>query len=142
MGGGTSKNTPAKEEEKQQQQQPETVDSSTKVEKLEDNKENTDSNESDNGNSDADKPSSPKAKVSSEDGEAPLVLLLFGPPGAGKGTHSPLLSKELGIPGLSTGDMLRGAVERRTELGVKCKEIMNSGGLVSGLTKRVQTFLW
>ena len=46
-------------------------------------------------------------------------MIMFGPPGAGKGTLSPLVAEALGIPQLSTGDMLRAAVAAQTEVGVK-----------------------
>jgi adenylate kinase len=59
------------------------------------------------------------------------ILILFGPPGAGKGTQAPRIVDKLNIPQLSTGDMLREAVANKTEVGMKAKEIMNSGGLVS-----------
>lgn len=59
------------------------------------------------------------------------ILILVGPPGAGKGTVSPAVENALGVPQLSTGDMLRAAVRDQTEVGVKAKEIMDAGGLVS-----------
>mmetsp|Transcript_26631 Transcript_26631/g.57272 ORF Transcript_26631/g.57272 Transcript_26631/m.57272 type:complete len:271 (-) Transcript_26631:128-940(-) len=54
-----------------------------------------------------------------------------GPPGAGKGTHGPKIEELLGIPALSTGDMLRAAVSAGTEVGKKAKAVMAAGGLVS-----------
>jgi adenylate kinase len=59
-----------------------------------------------------------------------MNLIFFGPPGVGKGTQAKLLSREFGIPHISTGDMLRNAVARKTDLGMKAKSIMESGGLV------------
>jgi adenylate kinase len=59
-----------------------------------------------------------------------LVLLLFGPPGSGKGTQSGKISHWLGIPAISTGDMLREEIKTGTALGKAAKSIMSSGGLV------------
>jgi adenylate kinase len=59
------------------------------------------------------------------------ILILFGPPGAGKGTHGPKIENMLGTPQLSTGDMLRAAVANKTEVGKKAEAIMKAGGLVS-----------
>ena len=58
------------------------------------------------------------------------VVLLMGPPGAGKGTQASLLAERRHLAKLSTGDMLRSHVARGTELGAKAKGIMESGGLV------------
>merc|ERR1712216_954875 len=60
-----------------------------------------------------------------------IIMILFGPPGAGKGTHSPKIVQKMGTPSLSTGDMLREAVAAGTEVGLKAKAVMESGGLVS-----------
>ncbi len=59
------------------------------------------------------------------------IMILFGPPGAGKGTHGPKIEDMLGIPQLSTGDMLRAAVAAKTEVGLKAAAVMKAGGLVS-----------
>jgi adenylate kinase len=60
-----------------------------------------------------------------------LNLVLFGPPGAGKGTQAKLLTQTRGLPQLSTGDMLRAAIAAETALGLECKAIMARGDLVS-----------
>jgi adenylate kinase len=58
-------------------------------------------------------------------------LLFLGPPGAGKGTQAAMLARAIGIPHLSTGDMLRRAVSEGTELGRRAEAIMAAGDLVS-----------
>ncbi len=58
------------------------------------------------------------------------ALLLFGPPGSGKGTQAVLLAESLGVPHISTGDMFRQHVKEGTELGRRVKAIMDSGQLV------------
>jgi len=59
------------------------------------------------------------------------IMILFGAPGAGKGTQAPKIVEALDIPQLSTGDMLRAAVAAQTEVGKQAQEIMKAGGLVS-----------
>ncbi|XP_074316546.1 adenylate kinase 4-like [Silene latifolia] len=58
-------------------------------------------------------------------------LILVGPPGSGKGTQSPIIKDEYCLCHLATGDMLRAAVAAKTPLGVKAKEAMDKGELVS-----------
>ncbi|MEP6495473.1 MAG: adenylate kinase [bacterium] len=59
-----------------------------------------------------------------------MIIVLFGKPGAGKGTQAPLLAKSLGVPTLATGDVLRAAVRAGTTLGNKAKAFMDRGDLV------------
>ena len=59
-----------------------------------------------------------------------LNLVLFGPPGAGKGTQSEKLLEKYGLIHLSTGDILRGEIKAGTELGVKAKSLIEAGNLV------------
>ena len=60
-----------------------------------------------------------------------MRIVLLGAPGSGKGTQAKLLSKEMNIPHISTGDLLRAAVAAGSELGLKVQEIMSAGQLVS-----------
>jgi adenylate kinase len=62
---------------------------------------------------------------------SPEIVLLMGPPGAGKGTQAVKLARARSLLKLSTGDMLRGHVKRGTELGQQAKAIMDAGQLVS-----------
>jgi adenylate kinase len=59
-----------------------------------------------------------------------MKLIFLGPPGAGKGTLAGLVSKEFGIPQISTGDMFREAIKKESELGKRVKEILGRGDLV------------
>jgi adenylate kinase family enzyme len=59
------------------------------------------------------------------------IVVLFGPPGAGKGTQAPKIAEELQIAHLSTGDMLRAAVAAKSEVGMRAKAAMESGALVT-----------
>jgi adenylate kinase len=60
-----------------------------------------------------------------------MRIILLGSPGAGKGTQARLIAKTYHIPQISTGDMLRAAVEAKTPLGLMAKQVMDSGKLVS-----------
>jgi len=60
-----------------------------------------------------------------------MDLVLLGAPGAGKGTQGALLAEKLHVPKIATGDMLRDAVRQGTELGLKARQVMDAGQLVS-----------
>lgn len=60
-----------------------------------------------------------------------MILILLGPPGAGKGTQAKLLTAEYDIPQISTGDMFRDHIARQDEIGAKVKAILAAGGLVT-----------
>lgn len=59
-----------------------------------------------------------------------MNLIIFGPPGAGKGTQAVKIAEKYSVAHISTGDILRGAVKNGTELGLKAKEFMDKGELV------------
>lgn len=60
-----------------------------------------------------------------------MKLVLLGPPGAGKGTHAKVMSEKYKVAHLAAGDILRKNIREETELGLKAKDIIESGGLVS-----------
>ena len=60
-----------------------------------------------------------------------MRLIIFGPPGAGKGTQASRIAEHYGIPAISTGDIFRANIKNETELGLQVKEILASGGYVS-----------
>jgi len=60
-----------------------------------------------------------------------MIVILFGPPGAGKGTQAANLAHHLGIPSLSTGDMFRAAIAAQTPMGKQVREVIEAGDLVS-----------
>ena len=59
-----------------------------------------------------------------------MNIIFLGPPGAGKGTQAQIVCQKLGIPQISTGDMLRAAIAMQTETGMKAKGFMDAGQLV------------
>ena len=60
-----------------------------------------------------------------------MIIILLGPPGVGKGTQAKLLSKKYNLSQLSTGEILRKAIDNKSEIGLRVQEIINKGGLVS-----------
>ena len=72
-----------------------------------------------------------------------MNLIIFGPPGAGKGTQSDFIANKYDLYQLSTGQVLRNEIKNKTELGKKISSIINSGTLVSDdIVKRlVENFI-
>jgi adenylate kinase len=70
------------------------------------------------------------SKVDSKRGRI-MKIILLGPPGAGKGTQAHIIKHTFNIPQISTGDMLRAAVDAETPLGIAAKKVMDAGELVS-----------
>src|SRR5437870_1764477 len=66
-----------------------------------------------------------------EQAKSPRALVLFGPPGSGKGTQAKLLVQCLGIPQISTGDMLREHIQAGDAMGLEVSGVMRSGALVA-----------
>ena len=60
-----------------------------------------------------------------------MNIIIFGPPGAGKGTQSDYIVKKYNLFQLSTGEFLRDEIKKKTDLGLKIASIVNSGSLVS-----------
>ncbi len=79
----------------------------------------------------APKPVAPVAPAKVGGRQSRSIVILFGPPGAGKGTQAPKLVEALGVAHLSTGDMLRDAVKRETPVGLQAKHCMAEGKLVA-----------
>ena len=60
-----------------------------------------------------------------------MIIILFGPPGAGKGTQASFIENQFNLVHISTGDILRDAVKNKTDLGLIAKDVMEKGDLVS-----------
>ena len=60
-----------------------------------------------------------------------MNIVIFGPPGAGKGTQSKFIANNFKLHQLSTGDLLRSEIKKKTKLGLEISSIINSGELVS-----------
>lgn len=74
---------------------------------------------------------SSKSNIQESENVSKLRIVLLGPPGAGKGTQSPKLTEKYCLCHLSTGDMLRAAISKGTEVGKRAKAVVDSGLLVS-----------
>lgn len=74
------------------------------------------------------------AEFTSRNGGRPRRLVLIGPPGSGKGTQAQILAAELGVPAISTGEMLRAAVAADSDLGRRVAEALALGNLVDDAT--------
>ncbi len=67
-------------------------------------------------------------------GEMNMNIVIFGVPGAGKGTQCKLLSERLGLVHISTGDLIRSEIAEKSEIGIKAENIINSGKLLDDIT--------
>ena len=74
------------------------------------------------------------AADAAEDSGPGMRIVFLGPPGSGKGTQAKIVGERLGVPPISTGDMLRGAVDEGSELGRQVEEILAAGELVDDET--------
>ncbi|HXO26675.1 MAG TPA: nucleoside monophosphate kinase, partial [Thermoanaerobaculia bacterium] len=76
----------------------------------------------------------PAAEPVSASPQKPGRVVFLGPPNAGKGTQAAMLREKLGVPGISTGELLRREAASGTPLGLRVKSIMETGGLVDDAT--------
>lgn len=76
------------------------------------------------------RPVEPRPVRAHQNGRLRRVIVLFGPPGSGKGTQAKLLVERLGLPHISTGDMLRGHIQAGDPVGQEVQSVMRSGNLV------------
>ena len=72
----------------------------------------------------------PKPKPKPKRTKTKKVIIIFGPPGSGKGTQAKMLSEKLAIPHIATGDILRDSISSGSELGKRVQEYVSKGGLV------------
>ena len=73
-----------------------------------------------------------------------MNIVIFGPPGAGKGTQSNLIAKKFNLFQLSTGELLRKEIKDNSELGQKISSIINAGNLVSNeiVGNLIEKYIW
>ncbi len=63
-------------------------------------------------------------------GNNKIILIFFGPPGSGKGTQAEMISRDLGLPNISSGELLRREIAGKTKIGKTAVKIVSSGKLV------------